>query len=139
MDMQRLNEGFQDAISESSPKLQQEEIQSILTALKNQIEMQQRQHFSQVAEANKKQSENFLTQQKRLRKGFRHSRVACSTKSFPQALLLVPILPLSILSKFITAEPSPTDGFLTVPTNGESLMCSLSIGSSQAGRKYCSS
>lgn len=64
MDMQRLTEGFQDALSESSPKLQQEEIQSILTALKNQIEMQQRKHFSQIAEANKKQSEAFLTQNK---------------------------------------------------------------------------
>ncbi len=60
MDMERLNEGFQDALSEADPKLKQEEIQSIMTALKHQIETQQRQHFSKVAEDNKKRSEAFL-------------------------------------------------------------------------------
>ncbi len=65
MDMSRLEEGFMDALSESSPKLKQEEIQSILTALKNQIETQQRQHFAKAAEHNKKQSEAFLTENKK--------------------------------------------------------------------------
>ena len=60
MDMERLNEGFQDALSESDPKLKQDEIQSILVALRTQVETQQRQHFSKVAEENKKQSETFL-------------------------------------------------------------------------------
>ncbi len=64
MDMERLNEGLQDALSDSNPKLQQEEIQSIMVALKNQIETQQRQHFSKVAEDNKKRSEAFLNENK---------------------------------------------------------------------------
>lgn len=64
MDMERLNEGFLDALSESNPKLNQEEIQSILVALKGQIETQQRQHFSKVAEDNKKRSEVFLNENK---------------------------------------------------------------------------
>ncbi|MBS0604143.1 MAG: FKBP-type peptidyl-prolyl cis-trans isomerase [Verrucomicrobia bacterium] len=64
MDMERLQEGFQDALSETNPKLKQEEIQSILVALKNQIESQQRQHFSRVAEENKKRSEAFLIENK---------------------------------------------------------------------------
>lgn len=64
MDMERLHEGFQDAISESNPKLKQEEIQSIMAALKNQIETQQRQHFSKIAEENKKRSETFLNDNK---------------------------------------------------------------------------
>ena len=64
MDVERLNEGFQDALSETDPKLKQEEIQSIMNALKNQIEMQQRQHFSKVAEDNKKRSEAFLDENK---------------------------------------------------------------------------
>jgi FKBP-type peptidyl-prolyl cis-trans isomerase FklB len=64
MDMTRLNEGFQDALSESDPKLKQEEIQSILVALKTQVETQQRQHFAKVADENKKQSEAFLNKNK---------------------------------------------------------------------------
>ncbi len=60
MDQQCLTTGFMDAISESTPKLKQEEIQSILIALKNQIESQQRQNYTRVAEENKKQSEAFL-------------------------------------------------------------------------------
>jgi FKBP-type peptidyl-prolyl cis-trans isomerase FklB len=64
MDMQCLQDGFLDALSESNPKLKQEEIQSILIALKNQIESQQRQHFSKVAEENKKRSEAFLHENK---------------------------------------------------------------------------
>jgi FKBP-type peptidyl-prolyl cis-trans isomerase FklB len=64
MDMERLNEGFQDALSESDPKLKQDEIQSILVALRNQVESQQRQHFSRISEENKKQSEAFLIENK---------------------------------------------------------------------------
>jgi FKBP-type peptidyl-prolyl cis-trans isomerase FklB len=61
MDMQCLTEGFHDAISETAPKLAQEEIQSILVALKNQVETQQRQHFTRIAEENKKHSETFMS------------------------------------------------------------------------------
>ncbi len=64
MDHNCLKDGFMDALSESNPKLQQDEIQSILVALKNQIEMQQRQNFSKLAEDNKKQSEQFLNENK---------------------------------------------------------------------------
>jgi FKBP-type peptidyl-prolyl cis-trans isomerase FklB len=60
MDTQCLTQGFNDALSELTPKLAQEEIQSILVALKNQVETQQRQHFSRVAEENKKRSETFM-------------------------------------------------------------------------------
>ena len=65
MDLEKLNEGFQDALSESDPKLKQEEIQSILVALRNQVETQQRQHFSRIAEENKKTSEAFLLENKK--------------------------------------------------------------------------
>ncbi len=64
MDMQRLTEGFNDALAESEPKLSAEEIQSILTALKNQVETQQRQYYAKVAEENKKRSETFLNENK---------------------------------------------------------------------------
>jgi FKBP-type peptidyl-prolyl cis-trans isomerase FklB len=64
MDASYLSDGFQDALSESNPKLAQEEIQSIMAALRNQIETQQRQHFSRIAEDNKKRSEAFLNENK---------------------------------------------------------------------------
>lgn len=60
MDFECLYKGFQDAVNELSPKLGKEEIQSIMVALKNQIETQQRQHYMQAAEENKKRGEAFL-------------------------------------------------------------------------------
>ena len=64
MDFQCLLEGFQVAISGGDPKLNQEEVHSILNALKNQVQTQQRQQFTKIAEENKKQSEAFLTENK---------------------------------------------------------------------------
>lgn len=65
MDMKLLLDGFRDAIVGVNPKLKQEEIQSILTALKSQIETQQRQQFSKIAEENKKRSEAFLAENRK--------------------------------------------------------------------------
>ena len=65
MDPQCLTQGLSDALTENEPRLSNEEIQSILTALKNQVETQQRQHYSKVAEENKKQSEAFLNENKK--------------------------------------------------------------------------
>lgn len=64
MDMQCLTQGFNDALSETAPKLTQEEIHSILIALKKQVETQQRQHFAKIAEENKKSSEVFMNENK---------------------------------------------------------------------------
>jgi FKBP-type peptidyl-prolyl cis-trans isomerase FklB len=64
MDMEYLTQGFNDALSEIAPKLTQEEIQSILVALKKQVETQQRQHFAKFAEENKKSSEAFMSENK---------------------------------------------------------------------------
>lgn len=64
MDTSCLLDGFQDALSAANPKLAQEEVQSIMVALRNQVETQQRQHFSRVAEENKKQSEAFFAENK---------------------------------------------------------------------------
>ena len=64
MDMECLTQGFHDALSETTPKLTEEEIRSVLVALKNQVESQQRHHFAKVAEENKKRSESFLTENK---------------------------------------------------------------------------
>jgi FKBP-type peptidyl-prolyl cis-trans isomerase FklB len=62
MDFQCLMDGLQDVLHEEAPKLPLEEIQSILTSLKRQIEMQQRQHYTQVASDNKRHGENYLAE-----------------------------------------------------------------------------
>lgn len=62
MDFHCLSQGFQDALKNMTPQLAKEEIQSILQALKNQIETQQRQHFTRIAEENKKRGEAFLAE-----------------------------------------------------------------------------
>ena len=64
MDVQLLNEGFQDGLSSATPKLSQEEIRSILVALRNQMENQQKQYIAQMAQENKQQGDDFLASNK---------------------------------------------------------------------------
>lgn len=60
IDMELLNQGFQDGLTETNPKLAPNEIAAILTSLKSQIEEQQKQYIAQMAEKNKKEGEGFL-------------------------------------------------------------------------------
>lgn len=60
IDMSLLTEGFQDAVQDSSPKLAEKEIISILTTLRQQIEIQQKQYVAQLADKNKKDGETYL-------------------------------------------------------------------------------
>jgi FKBP-type peptidyl-prolyl cis-trans isomerase FklB len=64
MDVQLLHEGFQDGLSSATPKLSQEEIRSILIALRNQMENQQKQYIAQMAQENKQQGDDFLASNK---------------------------------------------------------------------------
>ena len=64
IDFDSLSEGFQDALSEANPRLENQEIQSILTSLRQQIEVQQKQFVARVAEENKKAGEAFLSENK---------------------------------------------------------------------------
>lgn len=64
MDIELLLEGFQDALTESSPKLAQDEVQSIMQALRNQVEQQQKAFYAKVSEQNRKEGETFLTDNK---------------------------------------------------------------------------
>jgi FKBP-type peptidyl-prolyl cis-trans isomerase FklB len=64
MDFTCLSQGFHDALKDLPPQLAKEEIQSILVALKNQIEMQQREYFNRISEENKKRGEAFLHENK---------------------------------------------------------------------------
>ena len=60
MDSGLLKDGFDDGLRENTPKLSQEEITSIMQALRQQIEQQQRQYFTKVSEQNKTEGEAFL-------------------------------------------------------------------------------
>lgn len=64
LDLTCLIEGFQHALSDTSPLLPQEEIQQILISLKHQVETQQKQFFAKVAEENKQKSEAFFSENK---------------------------------------------------------------------------
>jgi FKBP-type peptidyl-prolyl cis-trans isomerase FklB len=64
MDSGLLKDGFDDGIRENNPKLSAEEIQSIMQALRQQIEQQQRQYFAKVSEQNKNEGEAFLEENK---------------------------------------------------------------------------
>ena len=64
IDVNLLNEGFLDGLNSTAPKLSQEEIRSILVALREQIAMQQKEYISQLAEENKKAGEAFLSTNK---------------------------------------------------------------------------
>ena len=64
MDSGLLKDGFDDGIRENNPKLSQEEVQSIMQALRQQIEQQQRQYFAKVSEQNKTEGETYLEENK---------------------------------------------------------------------------
>lgn len=65
MDVQFLADGLQDGFSHSQPKLSQDEIKAVLTAIRQQVEMQQKQFVAKLAQDNKKRCEEFLEQNKK--------------------------------------------------------------------------
>jgi len=64
MDFQHLIKGLQDGVTDAAPQLASDEIRSILVALRNQIETQQKEFISKLSEENRSKSEEFLSQNK---------------------------------------------------------------------------
>ncbi len=64
MDLELLKKGFNDALTNSDPKLGADEVQSIMQALRQQIDQQQRQFFAKLSEQNRKEGETFLGENK---------------------------------------------------------------------------
>jgi len=64
MDFQHLIKGLQDGVTDADPQLAPDEIRSILVALRNQIETQQKEFISKLSEENRRKSEEFLAQNK---------------------------------------------------------------------------
>jgi FKBP-type peptidyl-prolyl cis-trans isomerase FklB len=64
MDTQLLITGFEDAIKRNRPRVTEEEFQTIMTSVKQQMEAQQKAFVGQLSQKNKKQSESFLEKNK---------------------------------------------------------------------------
>ena len=64
MDAELLRKGFEDAIANNNPKLAQDEIQSIMQALRQQVETQQRQFYAKLSEDNRKEGEEYMEKNK---------------------------------------------------------------------------
>lgn len=60
MDLKLLEDGFKDAIANTTPKLEQNEVQSIMQALRQQVDQQQKQFITKLSEDNRKEGEVFL-------------------------------------------------------------------------------
>lgn len=99
MDFERVLEGIQHGASDREPQLPQEEIASIIEALKQQIQSKQKEFFTQLSEENKKRSEAFLLENKNkkgvttLNSGLQYKVLESSSKeaSRPTALDTVKI------------------------------------------------
>ncbi len=64
MDVELLRKGFEDAIANNNPKLNQDEVQSIMQALRQQVETQQRQFYAKLSEQNRQEGESYLEKNK---------------------------------------------------------------------------
>jgi len=64
LDLNALSQGFQDALTNVPPQLTPEEIRTVIMALRQQVEIQQRQFIAKLAQENKKAGEAFLTENK---------------------------------------------------------------------------
>ncbi|MFS8563103.1 MAG: FKBP-type peptidyl-prolyl cis-trans isomerase [Rhabdochlamydiaceae bacterium] len=64
IEYQRLLEGVNDALFGKSQKLPPEEVSSIMQALKQQVEKQQREFITKLSEHNRKEGESFLAKNK---------------------------------------------------------------------------
>ncbi len=64
MDSDLLKRGFEDGLANALPKLSQEEVQSIMQALRQQIDQQQRAYIAKMSDNNRKEGEDFLEKNK---------------------------------------------------------------------------
>lgn len=64
MDTECLIRGLLCGLGKEEPELKMDEVQMILTNLRNQVEVQRRHQFSKISEDNKKRSEEFLEKNK---------------------------------------------------------------------------
>ena len=79
MDVELLRKGFEDAIANNNPKLNQDEIQSIMQALKQQVETQQRQFYAKLSEQNRQEGENYLENNKYFLNNINYNLYNCGT------------------------------------------------------------
>lgn len=97
MDFELLEKGFLDALSDANPRLGQEEVQSIMQALRQQIEQQQKQFVAKLSEQNRKLGEEFLEKNKKkegvvtLTSGLQYKALETGTGAKPGPLDVVTV------------------------------------------------
>jgi FKBP-type peptidyl-prolyl cis-trans isomerase FklB len=64
IDFKLLIKGLQDGFTGATPQLSSDEVHSILIALRNQMETQQKEFIAKLSEENRKKSEQFLLENK---------------------------------------------------------------------------
>lgn len=64
VDTDLLRKGFEDAVGNHNPKLPQDEIQSVMQALRQQVEAQQKQFYAKLSEQNRIEGEEYLEKNK---------------------------------------------------------------------------
>jgi FKBP-type peptidyl-prolyl cis-trans isomerase FklB len=64
IDTSLLEQGFKDGLTGASPKLTPDEIKAIMMALRQQVEVQQKQFIAKLAEENRRAGETFLAENK---------------------------------------------------------------------------
>jgi FKBP-type peptidyl-prolyl cis-trans isomerase FklB len=97
MDISLLKKGFDDALSNSPPQLGGEEVDSIMEALRHQIESQQKQFVAKLSEQNRLEGEKFLADNRKkegivtLGSGLQYEVVTAGTGSKPTPLDVVSV------------------------------------------------
>lgn len=97
MDLALLSEGFQDALAGKNPKLPGEEIVKTMTALKQQMERQQKEFVAKLSEENLKRAEAFFAENKNqpgvitLPSGLQYQVLSSGTGATPTALDVVSV------------------------------------------------
>jgi len=95
MDEELLLTGFRDAFSGNQPRLPLEEVRAILTALRQQVETQQKEFLTELSAQNRSASEAFLTANKGktgvvvLPSGLQYEVLATGEGASPKALNVV--------------------------------------------------
>lgn len=64
LDLTIFHQGLKDAFSDAKPKVKEEEVRQVMSAIQHQMIQQQRQILARLSDENKKASEKFLEQNK---------------------------------------------------------------------------
>jgi FKBP-type peptidyl-prolyl cis-trans isomerase FklB len=64
LDLNLFNQGLKDAFTDAKPKIKEEELRQVMSAIQHQMIQQQRQMLARISDENKKAAEKFLSENK---------------------------------------------------------------------------